>query len=106
MPTGGWGGEYQALCDAIKGSSCDRHWSISGTDTNSLQYNLSTPLSGDFVDDGYAYGQGIFGVFWASTYIYGFPTYMNLLDVRADSIDLFGYNDRTPGFSIRCLLNS
>ena len=66
MPTGGANGEYQSLCNVVYGGVCTSGVSMIATDANSLQYNLSTPLSGYYYGS-QANSRGNFGDFWSST---------------------------------------
>ena len=96
MPTGGSSGEYKALYS---------HYSTTqtATDPASLQYNLSTPLSGDFYD-GSAYDQGYYGYFWSSTRYSNYRMYR--LYVDSGSVDPTRYDDRYDGgVSVRCVLS-
>ena len=95
MPTGGTAGEYSILA---------QEYGSTATETNSLQYNLSTPLSGTYTYNSTG-SQGSGGVWWSSTYIGPGGVYiMNL--PSADVIVLSGGGSRMYGFSIRCLVNS
>ncbi|MBR2997040.1 hypothetical protein IKF33_01200 [Candidatus Saccharibacteria bacterium] len=95
MPTSDTTGEYQALLTAYNNNQ-------TATDSGSLQYNLSTPLSGLFYS-GSAYGQGSDGYFWSSTWTNA--THMRDLYVTSYVNPSSGYN-RNGGFSVRCLLGS
>lgn len=93
MPTGGSAGEYLTL--ALKYGS-------TATETNSLQYNLSTPLSGSYYGSS-ANSQGSSGYWWSSTY--SSSSYMYFLDVHSTTV---GPNDsfyRYYGRSMRCLVS-
>ena len=94
MPTGGSTGEYQSLAG--------KYTSTTATDSSSLQYNLSTPLSGYFLDSS-AHGRGNSGLFWSSTFVlwdymyslYLGPTHMN---------PSLSSGHSNFGSSIRCLV--
>jgi hypothetical protein len=93
MPTGGNTGEYYALA---------QKYGSDASNTNSLQYNLSTPLSGCY-NESSAYYQGSWGFWWSSTYedSYGMDgPFVYSTDVYLDR----GYN-RNGGRSMRCLLS-
>ncbi|MBR3253834.1 InlB B-repeat-containing protein, partial [Candidatus Saccharibacteria bacterium] len=96
MPTSGNSGEYAALLTAYNNNE-------TATDTGSLQYNLSTPLSGHFYY-GSAYLQDLYGRFWSSTRHDG--SYMYYLYVSSSYVNpQYGYSgDRDYGFPVRCLL--
>lgn len=92
MPTGGNSGEYYALA---------QKYGRTATETNSLQYNLSTPLSG-YYGGSVADGQGSRGYWWSSTYdvsngMYGL--YVNPTNVSPS----YG-SSRVDGQSMRCLM--
>lgn len=100
MPTGGNTGEYRTLA---------QKYSNAATETNSLQYNLSTPLSGNYSSSS-AGNQNQQGIFWSSTYSssYSDGNYIHTLYVTPTfTAPLFGYDfsSRTAGFSIRCLVS-
>ena len=92
MPTGGDTGEYFKLA---------QKYGNDATNTNSLQYNLSTPLSG-FYNGSSAGGQGNYGRWWSSTYSYS--DYMYGLYVNPTSVGPSNGNDRGGGRSMRCLV--
>ena len=105
MPSdnGGTNGDYLALCSAIKGSACtgDAWNTMVATDSASLQYQLSTPLSGDY-NYGTAYRQGTYGVFWSTTYYSG----PNMWFLVVNSSGVHPQDDsgrRTNGKSVRCV---
>ncbi len=98
MPTGGNTGEYFKLA---------QKYGSDATNANSLQYNLSTPLSGSYYGNA-ASDQGSYGSWWSSTYsdyygsghIYGVfvgDTYVN------GEYDDYG-DMRSYGYSVRCLI--
>lgn len=100
LPTGGGSGEYRSLCSAITGTTCSTDVSMTYTDTNSLQYVLSTPISG--YSRAVAYSQGLTGDFWSSTRNSNSSMYyMTLYSARVLS-QYSGY--RYEGRSIRCVL--
>ena len=72
------------------------------TDTASLQYNLSTPLSGYFYKDGSALNQGTAGYFWSSTREYDYSMYS--FNVSSSNVYPSSGNYRYNGQSIRCIL--
>lgn len=85
MPTGGNGGEYQALSEM--------------TDIISA---LHLPLSGRFYNGASGY-QGQDGYFWSSTNRDGARMYY--LNREGDSINPLGSYRRDRGYSMRCLLS-
>ncbi|MBR2543847.1 hypothetical protein IKF04_00930 [Candidatus Saccharibacteria bacterium] len=94
MPTGGLSGEYAALYNGYSTT-------MDATDTASLQYSLSTPLSGYFINSS-AGGQGSYGYFWSSTFYNGGN--MHYLYVNPTGVSpTINYN-RNIGNSIRCLV--
>ena len=110
MPTGGdyddstqtGSGEYYALGTALGLTFDEDAMGFIGT---TYQTALSTSLSGyyEYLDIS-AYGQGIFGNWWSSTYYDGELMY----DLSADSsyVDPVNYNARQLGFTMRCLMGS
>ena len=92
MPTGGSTGECFAL---------SQKYGTYATNSNSLQYNFSTPLSGEFSISS-ASGQGSYGHFWSSTFNGG--SYMSFLGVTPTSAIPMYSNHRNVGQSIRCLI--
>ncbi len=93
MPTGGNTGEYYALAEK---------YGSTATETNSLQYNLSTPLSGNY-NGSSAYGQGSNGSWWSSTYDDSYL--MHDLVVTPTSVYPGGLDYRNYGLSMRCLVS-
>ena len=93
MPTGGRTGEYQSLAG--------KYTSITATDSSSLQYNLSTPLSGYFSFSS-AFHQGSGGHFHSSTFEN--ESFMHLLGVGSSGMNPASDGRRVVGFSIRCLV--
>ncbi len=92
MPTGGNTGEYSKLA---------QKYGSDATSNNSLQYNLSTPLSGFYSGNAASY-QGSDGYWWSSTY-YNID-FMYYPGVSPTSVypDLNG--SRNVGQSMRCLM--
>jgi hypothetical protein len=95
MPTGGNNGEYLALLNKY-GTTQD------ATSPASLQYNLSTPLSGRIFTSS-AYGQDDWGYWWSSTYSDGISICMYDLVVNPSYVDT-GCGTRFEGHSMRCLV--
>ena len=98
MPTGGASGEYQALATAITG--------ITGNISDTTKYNnfrntLNTPLSGN-IYNGSAINQGSYGAFWSSTR--GDNKYIYRLFMDTTTVYPQDYNDRSRGYSVRCIL--
>ncbi|MBR2741740.1 hypothetical protein IKD98_03260, partial [Candidatus Saccharibacteria bacterium] len=91
MPTSGDSGEYYTLVQKC-GSDA--------TNTNSLQYNLSTPLSGLYSSSS-ASDQGIDGLWWSSTFSSSYS--MHVLNVTQINVYSSGLN-RIYGYSMRCLM--
>ncbi len=92
MPTGGDTGEYSTLA---------QKYTNTVTETNSLKYNLSTPLSGSYYGSS-AYSQGSYGYWWSSTYSYSGKMYH--LYVTPTNVSPGVYHDRSYGLSMRCLM--
>ena len=92
MPTGGNNGEYHALA---------QKYGSDASNTNSLQYNLSTPLSGSYYGSS-ASSQGSYGNWWSSTYSYS--NFMCSLDVYPTDVDPSYHYARYGGQSMRCLM--
>ncbi|MBR3353106.1 hypothetical protein IKG49_00685 [Candidatus Saccharibacteria bacterium] len=93
MPTGGKTGEYSTLA---------QKYTNTATETNSLQYNLSTPLSGDYHGNA-ASVQGSYGIWWSSTY--DSSDHMYRLGVEPTYVDPNNSSNRFYGQSMRCLLS-
>ena len=74
---------------------------MTATDSGSLQYNLSAPLSGIFYN-GSAGGQGMLGRFWSSTMSPGSGMYS--LSVSSSNANPQYDDYRNLGYSVRCLL--
>ena len=94
MPTGGGSGEYLALYNKY-------NTTMDATDSASLQYNLSTPLSGYYYNSS-AIVQGDWGFWWSSTYGGGYNMYLLYVDSTYVDPDL-NYN-RNNGNTMRCLV--
>ena len=93
MPTGGDSGEYYTLA---------QKYGSDAINTNSLQYNLSTPLSGYYYSSS-ANFQGIYGGWWSSTF--GYSYYMHYLRVNPSIVyPTSYYSSRYNGQSMRCLM--
>ena len=92
MPTGGESGEYYALA---------QKYGNDATNTNSLQHNLSTPLSG-FYSSSSADSQGSYGNWWSSTYLSS--NSMHLLYVLPTYVYPSSSYGRNSGHSMRCLM--
>ena len=103
MPTGGASGEYQSLCNAVYGGECTNSTSMTGTSPNSLQYVLSTPLSG-YYGGSQATGHGSYGNFWSSTR--SIDNDMYSLHVDSSSVNPQSSYGRSGGFSVRCVAGS
>ncbi len=93
MPTGGDSGEYYTLA---------QKYGSDATNTNSLQYNLSTPLSGRY-SSSYAYDQGSNGLWWSSS-TFGDSNYMHSLEVNPITVYRSISHNRYYGQSMRCLM--
>jgi hypothetical protein len=91
MPTGGNTGEYFKLA---------QKYGSDASNNNSLQYNLSTPLSGNYGGNAASY-QGREGEWWSSTY--GSSSLMYSLNV---SPAIVGNRQVSGNFglSMRCLM--
>ncbi len=104
MPSvnGGTNGDYFTLCSAIKGSVCTgTAWNTMNiTDSTSMQYQLSTPLSGRYLS-GTAYRQGTYGLFWSTTYRSG--TIMRGPLVNSSGVYPQDDGYRYDGRSVRCV---
>ena len=94
MPTGGSTGEYLALYNKYNTTQ-------DATNVASLQYNLSTPLSGYFYGSS-AYNQNGWGYWWSSTYYDG--NYMYWLGVDPTGVYPYDGYYRSLGISMRCLV--
>ena len=94
MPTGGDSGEYSTLA---------QKYGSDATNTNSLQYNLSTPLSG-YYSNSLANDQGGYGYWWSSTYSHN-GGMIQMTVASNDVYPYYYYNTRTLGHTIRCLVS-
>ena len=72
------------------------------TNTGSLQYNLSTPLSGYF-EGGSSRDQGTSGYFWAADRRDNYNMY-NLYLYGQSSVTAQNYSNRAYGSSVRCIV--
>ena len=91
MPSGNSSGEFGILAG---------YYTTTAANTDSLQYNLSTPLSGYF-DYGSAYNQGSYGGWWSSTRYNNSSMYY--LNVYSSNVyTTYGIN-RYSGSSLRCV---
>ncbi len=106
MPSdnGGMNGDYLTLCSAIKGGNegcTGEAWNtMSITDSTSMQYQLSTPLSGRYYN-GTALRQGTLGSFWSTAYYSG--AVMQYFVVGSSGVHPQGNNARDNGNSVRCV---
>ncbi|MBQ6414464.1 hypothetical protein IJI28_02495, partial [Candidatus Saccharibacteria bacterium] len=91
MPTGKSNGESYELT---------RKYGSTATETNSFQYNLSTPLSGYYYGSS-ASGQGGHGSWWSSTF--EAKNLMSALDAYPSQAVLIG-TGRNGGRSMRCIV--
>ncbi len=94
MPTGGSNGEYYKLFNKYSTTQ-------DATSTASLQYNLSTPLSGLYISSS-ALNQGSGGYWWSSTYYNDFNLY--ILVVSSTEVDPGSGYTRYGGVTMRCLV--
>lgn len=101
LPTGGASGEFKSLCSTILGATCGSSQAMTATDSTSMQYLLSLPLSGS-VNDGSASYQGTYGYFWSSTR----NDYTGMYRLSADATNVYPLNARSRqlGYSVRCVL--
>ena len=107
VPTGGTNAasEYHSLCSVFNGGeSCTGNVDMDANSLTSVQYNLSTPLTGRYNAGLGPYRMGAFGNFWSSTYS-GNNNEMFDLVVSPTIISARGVYNRTIGLSVRCLLN-
>ena len=95
IPTGGPNGEYQALYDNYDTTQI-------ATDSNSLQYSLSTPMSGYFSGNSQGY-LGTNGSFWSATFYDGYRMYILGVNPNASGTQSAPY--RATGRSVRCILD-
>lgn len=92
MPTSSNTGEYYTLA---------HEYGSTATDSTSLQYALSIPLSGYF-SNSLAYGQNNYASIWSSTF--GDGDGMHDLSVNPISVYPLNRSNRDYGLSIRCLI--
>ena len=92
MPTGGNTGEYKLLA---------QEYGYIAEETNSLQYNLSTPLSGYYSSE--AEELDFYGYWWSSTYA-GDRT-MRVLSVVSEYVYEGDSCFRSLGIPMRCLVS-
>jgi hypothetical protein len=92
MPTGGSTGEYYALA---------QKYGNLATKTNSLQYNLSTPLSGYYINSS-PDNRNLLGYLWSSTYSNRMKN--NFLGTSPSAVDSVSI-PRISGLSMRCLVS-
>ncbi len=100
LPTGGSSGEFRNLCNVVTGTTCSSETSMTYTDASSLQYILSTPISGYSRIN--AYSQGLTADFWSSTRYNNYHVYY--MTIYSAKILSQYYNYRYEGRSIRCIL--
>ena len=93
MPAGGNTGEFYKLL---------QKYGSDATSNNSLQYNLSTPLSGGYGGSS-AGNQGSNGYWWSSTYGSSYDMYSLYVDPTSVYPGDSGF-DRNIGRSMRCLI--
>ena len=100
IPTGGYGGEdvseYQVLIQA---------YNTDAISVNSLQYNLSLPLSGHFYDEPPALDLNSRGEWWSSTPTGASMKVMHQLTANKTSVTSYGDEDSDEGLSMRCLVS-
>jgi len=102
IPTGGPGGEYYTLAHSYDPSLDGSYSSNNALSVNSIQYNLSTPLSG------YYFGaspleQNENGSFWSSTKCSNHQMYQ-LFVYHDDYVYFDGTTSVGSGKNIRCLI--
>ncbi len=95
LPTGYTDGEYQALYETYSSSSPSQ--------VEAFETALSTPLVGQF-DSGNAKYQGVWSVFWTSTWATN--NNMRAMYVDSTSVHATDGSNRRNGYSVRCTLNS
>ena len=94
MPTSDNTGEYSTLA---------QKYTNIATEANSLQYNLSTPLSGYYYSSP-ASDQGSLGHWWSSTFRGSYNYGIHTLDVSPTNVYSSGNGSRNHGLSMRCLM--
>ena len=82
------------------GELISKYATSDATDVGSLQYNLSTPLSGHF-SNGSANNQGNNGNFWSSSFFYDLYG-MYGFEIYSDEASVYDYG-RSMGLSMRCI---
>ena len=99
MPTGGSNGEYGVLAQKYSTT-------MDATNSASLQYNLSTPLSADYCYDKFECGSD-WGYWWSATHPSGLFNSYAMYGLRVLSTDVFPSNatNRNNGHSVRCLVD-
>jgi len=96
LPTGGSGGEYNTLHNYYNTTQ-------TATEVNSLQYNLSVALSGEFGSTQTGLGQR--STFYTSTF--GDTQRMDTIPMTSTSVRISGTtSSRYFGLSIRCIANN
>jgi uncharacterized protein (TIGR02145 family) len=101
LPTGGSGGEFKNLCNIITGATCANEVSMNFDDVNSLQYILSSSLSGWGWESG-AVSQGYLGIYWSSSFYNA--SEMHSVTAYESKFVPGAYSGRHYGRSIRCVL--
>lgn len=96
MPTSSTSGEYARLYSKY-------NLSKAATNSNSLQYNLSTPIAGLYFYSS-IYGRGEYGNFWSSTYSGGSNMYR--LGVTPSGFGTQLNLGRASGNNMRCLIGA
>ena len=96
IPTGGPNGEYQELFSKYNTTQ-------DATDSTSMQYNLSTSLSGSYYNE-WANYQNSYGYWWSSTY--DVASNMRKLLISPTSVVANSYFDRAMGTTVRCLVSN
>ena len=96
MPTGGYVGEHQALYN-------EYNTTMDATNTASLQYNLSTPLSG-YYSNNRTNEQGLGGFWWSSTYAHNSGMF-HMHTISTEVYPIYYYDTRSLGHTIRCLVS-
>ena len=108
MPTSSDDGDYRTLCSAVKGSDCtigdSKFIYMVATYPSSMQYQLSTSLSGFFSNGAVGYHLDVDGgEFWSSTRLSISNVY--ILYTNSTHVSPSSNYIRTHGRSVRCLLN-
>ncbi len=103
MPSdnGGNNGDYLTLCSTIKGSACQNvENTMSAIEATSMQYQLSTPLSGGYYN-GTAFRQGTNGRFWSTSYRNSSNVW--ILTSSLAEVSPQNFHTRSIGKSVRCV---